>query len=719
MASEPPPSVADEPQLKQPPPLAAKSNDLEALRTAVVDAANVGAGLWVSYLFVLFYMLVAAGGVTHKDMFFESPVRLPFLNVDLPLTGFFWLGPTLFVIVHAYVLLHFVMLAGKVSAFDSELRDQIDNVEVRRRLRRQLPSNIFVQFLAGPPEVRDGVMGVLLWLIALISLVLAPVALLVFFELQFLPYHHDWITWWQRLAVGIDLLLIWLFWPTIALRQEAEQETTPRRPVPVIQRVGTIGSMYAISVASVLLVGVVATFPGERLEAVQHQVNPTFVQEALVAVREALVAGKVDTARRKPESLWSNRLVLPGLDVIERTKLDSEAKIAAASDTASLRARNLEGAVLIGAGLRKVDFTGANLRGAFLDKADLRDAKLDCALPFREGSQDTREPVLCVQLEGASLIETQLQGASLNGAQLQGASLYGAQLQGASLNGAQLQGALLNHVDRVQTGERRTLDSTEEKNNPAQLQGASLDGAQFQGASLDGVQLQATSLDRAQLQGASLNGAQLQGASLIETQLQGASLAGAELQGATLKGTFMWRVDWKNSNPTSALISWSRCKPEVACDDLMANGGCPWTRQRFRELRDKMNHEIPEGPGWKLALDRIDQRLDPDMPFPDVEGTPTCYASTNAGDATGAYEAEVAEQWQRAGCAVEGLPHVVSRLITRMTNSYISPFAANSLHSAQLAGAFLAETCKGARGLSEREIATLRNLSVLPPPKSP
>ena len=107
MASEPPPSVADEPQLKQPPPLAAKANDLEALRTAVVDAANVGAGLWVSYLFVLFYMLVAAGGVTHKDMFFESPVRLPFLNVDLPLTGFFWLGPTLFLIVHAYVLLHF------------------------------------------------------------------------------------------------------------------------------------------------------------------------------------------------------------------------------------------------------------------------------------------------------------------------------------------------------------------------------------------------------------------------------------------------------------------------------------------------------------------------------------------------------------------------------------------------------------------------------------
>src|SRR4051794_24639527 len=166
MTDESAPLVPEEPQLRGPPPLAARANDLEALRTALVDAAGVGAGLWISYLFVLFYMLIAAGGITHKDMFFESPVKLTFLNVDLPLTGFFWLGPALFLIVHAYVLLHFVMLAGKVSASDSALRDQIDDAEVRRRLRRQLPSNIFVQFLAGPPEVRDGVMGVLLWLTA-------------------------------------------------------------------------------------------------------------------------------------------------------------------------------------------------------------------------------------------------------------------------------------------------------------------------------------------------------------------------------------------------------------------------------------------------------------------------------------------------------------------------------------------------------------------------
>jgi hypothetical protein len=62
----------------------------------MVDAATVGGGLWLSYLFVFFYLAIATGGVTHRDLFLESPVKLPFLNVDLPLIGFFVLGPLLF-----------------------------------------------------------------------------------------------------------------------------------------------------------------------------------------------------------------------------------------------------------------------------------------------------------------------------------------------------------------------------------------------------------------------------------------------------------------------------------------------------------------------------------------------------------------------------------------------------------------------------------------------
>jgi hypothetical protein len=70
-------------RLSEPPPLpptaaalAGKAKDLQALRDALVDAASVGAGLWFSYLFVLLYLFIAVGGLTHSDLFLESPRRL-------------------------------------------------------------------------------------------------------------------------------------------------------------------------------------------------------------------------------------------------------------------------------------------------------------------------------------------------------------------------------------------------------------------------------------------------------------------------------------------------------------------------------------------------------------------------------------------------------------------------------------------------------------------
>ena len=157
------------------PPIAAKADDLEAIKKAVEDAASVGGGLWLSYLFVLFYFAVAAGAVTHDDLFFEKPVKLPFLGIDLPLLAFFFLAPILFVIVHAYTLVHLVMLTDKAKRYHQALHQigeddaEVDECAASATASGQLPSNIFVQFLAGPPEMREGPFGWLLRAIAWID----------------------------------------------------------------------------------------------------------------------------------------------------------------------------------------------------------------------------------------------------------------------------------------------------------------------------------------------------------------------------------------------------------------------------------------------------------------------------------------------------------------------------------------------------------------------
>ncbi len=129
--------------------------------------------------------------------------------------------------------------------------------ETRARLRRQLPSNIFVQFLAGPRDLRDGLLGWMLRVIAWISLIIGPVLLLVFFQLQFLPYHNPVVTWWQRIAVLLDLVLLWILWPTVACGAGLRWHE--------FSWVKTAG-LLILSGVPTLLVFTIATFPGEWLD---------------------------------------------------------------------------------------------------------------------------------------------------------------------------------------------------------------------------------------------------------------------------------------------------------------------------------------------------------------------------------------------------------------------------------------------------------------------
>jgi hypothetical protein len=108
------------------------------------------------------------------------------------------------------------MLGAKAGVFHDELFKQLPDAPVAREgLRRQLPSNIFVQFLAGPEDIREGGLGLILKAIAWFSLVFGPVLLLLLIQVQFLPYHLEWVTWVQRLAVFADVILLWLLWPAV------------------------------------------------------------------------------------------------------------------------------------------------------------------------------------------------------------------------------------------------------------------------------------------------------------------------------------------------------------------------------------------------------------------------------------------------------------------------------------------------------------------------
>ena len=137
------------------------------------DAASVASALWVSYLEIMVYIAIAVGAVTHVDLFLERPVKLPLLgDTPLPLLAFFILAPIAFIIWHAYTLLHFGILAEKVTAFAA-------TPGYREDYLWRLPANIFLQLLVGPPALRKGRIGFVSAAIAWISLVIGPILLLL------------------------------------------------------------------------------------------------------------------------------------------------------------------------------------------------------------------------------------------------------------------------------------------------------------------------------------------------------------------------------------------------------------------------------------------------------------------------------------------------------------------------------------------------------------
>jgi len=388
--------------------------DLGELQKALNEAAGKASVLWTTFITFQLYLAIAFGSVTHRDLFLENSIKLPLLNVDLPLVGFFVVAPAVLVILHFYVFLQLAGLASRAKDYNTLLGVDVPDASDRQYVRRRLDAFPILQFLAGPRDQRTGFLGFSLRVIAWITLVATPVLILLQAQVTFLPYHREWIVWLQRVAVLIDLVLIWYFW--IHLRSDDDSIKGVWRKAWMY--LGGTGTLCVVIFSTYL-----ATFPGESIKA--HLPELSLLQALLFE-------GGVDAVHGRLLSVFSNRLVLPDQSfVVDSEKLD---KITVSR---SFRGRDLRLAVLDRADLRKADFSGAQLQGAGLFEAQLQGASLVEAQ--LQGAE-----LYKAQLQGALLVQAQLQGAWLVGAQLQGAKLDRAQLQGAVLVGAQLQGAVVN-----------------------------------------------------------------------------------------------------------------------------------------------------------------------------------------------------------------------------------------------------------------------------------
>ncbi len=227
--------------------------DVEALETSLNDSATRVSALWISFLIFGLYLVIAAGTVTHRQLLLEDPIKLPILNIELPLVGFFFLAPILFVIFHAYVLLQVLLLGRTAAAYNEAVEENFKVAADNARMRQRLANTLFAQIFAGSPRERTGWLGFLLKAMAWITLAIAPVLILFVFQFQFLPYHSGWVTWAIRVLIVIDLAIILILWP--AARDPGHEVT--------LRGVFRQWIVLPVAIAIAAFAWIVLSFPGE------------------------------------------------------------------------------------------------------------------------------------------------------------------------------------------------------------------------------------------------------------------------------------------------------------------------------------------------------------------------------------------------------------------------------------------------------------------------
>ncbi len=200
-------TIAPEPDTKK----------LDALLASLNGSAERFQTLWFSFLGLTLYLAIAALATTHRNLLLGEPQILPILNIKVELLPFYVIAPLLYLVFHFYLLMMLALLARTAAEFDKQLRTTLPGKPEQERYRAQVGNALFLQLLVGmegerTEGERTGVNALLMGLIALITVVLAPLATLLLMQMMFLPYHSLPITWWHRLIVVTDLALILVLW---------------------------------------------------------------------------------------------------------------------------------------------------------------------------------------------------------------------------------------------------------------------------------------------------------------------------------------------------------------------------------------------------------------------------------------------------------------------------------------------------------------------------
>lgn len=747
---------------EQKPPNGAMKDQTPSAET-LLEVANKSserlAVLHAGFMAACVYVLVIVFGTTDLDLLIGKGIKLPFVNVEVPIVGFYVFAPFILVLVHFNLLLQLELLSRKLHAFDSAAPegDEIGG------LRDRLHIFPFTYYLAGRPGPR---VQPFVALMVSITIIMLPLVTLLSLQMVFLAYQEEMFTWMQRIAIWIDIASVAYFWPLIInpsatlsnYWRDLYRAHLPRKRNWLPLGLFVTGLLICLFGINVSVVGL------DGLETYEYDINDQIVLalQGLALVFLIPLSGITALFFRKSKplirygSILIALLIIPIFGVLSNLGafvipifwillfavtlfwqpdaprgslalllsifLGFPLTLAMLVDGGSLE-RGIT--AMQGSHERQTLFCDLFLndkRTLYLSERVLlaKQPQPETLALIRSGEWEKGvrqvEPLdlknrklrhadlyKCI-LVRADLRGVDLKGADLSWADLQGANLSGAWLQGANLSGAQLPGADLRDAQlpgavlsyaRLRGADLSWANLSGADLSGAQLQGADLSDAWLQGADLSWANLPGADLSDARFQGADLSNAWLSGADLSEAQLQGADLSWAEIQDAVLSGANIYGASF--SDASTNLI------------DARGIVFTPIQDSVYVEIRNRLQVIEMDKEKKDATLERLERATQPGLPAPTFY---FCLVSENSPIkcTNPLHEPEYTEQLHTYLAELACTSPDIARGIIRQIPEH--EFGAQSSRfglKAKLRERLEAGNCEGLAGLTDEEKRALRD----------
>lgn len=551
---------------------------------ALLEDANKGsqhvAVLHVAFMGLCAYLLTTAFSTTDLNLLVGKGVKLPIVDVEVPIAPFYAAAPYLVLLVHFNLLVQLQLLARKIFVFDDlAVKISEDDTSALDALRGQLHIFPFTYFLVWPQRT---MVSVTLGLMVSVSLVYLPLATMFALQIKALAYQHQYVTWAQRVAIWTDFTLIAAMWPLIVIRHDRYRAWWEELLKYCLNN-------RAMRIAGVLFVlGLALVFWSESKELFWTGV---IVCIAFPWIGQVLLRRSTSLSRSCDKGRVVITLIAAGLAFIIFVHLQFHVLLLALLVLMSIAlfwysdAPDRSLPLLSAAPLALLLPLGLIVDGERLESG-LTSLGPRTGATYVSGTffEHARRLDLNGQVTNSKGGKTETAGLNLSNRQLRKAQLEGAHLVSASLRSARLQGANLVGGN---------------------LMCADLTGALLKGADLAGANLQCARLYRADLAGANLSGARLQAASLESANLEGADLQGANLHFADLKGTNFGLASLRKASICSASASAIKIELSSFVDVRDIKPDSPTAGDRA-ELRRKIYEQAISTRSRDAALARVD-----------------------------------------------------------------------------------------------------------------